>query len=189
MAKLDLQRPVFCAGCHEQHQTVSQWEASSWKERGIDCLDCHMPHRNGDPNQGRDHTCLGGNDLGMLQSAVELRARREGGAVTVEVENVGAGHSFPTDERSRASDVFWRQVGEARWRHMYRFRSHYRDEVGVPDTLLQADATWTGTIDDADAAGAIEVAIFYKRSPYFTDPDNPDPDNEATLVHRLELEP
>ena len=36
-----------------------------------------------------------------LRSAVELRGRFEDGVYRVELENVGAGHSFPTDERSR----------------------------------------------------------------------------------------
>lgn len=194
---LDLQRPEFCAGCHDQHKTVQQWRASSWAAKKIDCLDCHMPFRNGDPAQGRDHRCWGGNRLELLQSAVELRGERGDGGWTVAVANTGTGHSFPTDERSRAADVFWRPLptGETEsaepgpWRHLHRFRSPYRHETDIEDTLLAADDTWTGTIADPDAEGGVEVALFYKRSPYWEDPESPDPEREATLVHRLALEP
>ena len=189
--RVELQRPVLCAGCHDQHQTMQQWEGSSWAEKRITCIDCHMPFREGDPNLGRDHRCLGGNDLEMIQSAVELSARVVEAGVAVSVANVGAGHSFPTDERSRAADVFWRTMvaGEpGPWQHVYRFRSPYRDETHLPDTLLPVDSTWTQTIEGAEPP--LEVALFYKRSPYWADPENPDPENEADyLVHRLTLEP
>jgi len=189
--RVELQRPVLCAGCHDQHQTMQQWEGSSWAEKRVTCIDCHMPFREGDPNLGRDHRCLGGNDLEMIQGAVELSARRVDSGVEVSVANVGAGHSFPTDERSRAADVFWRPVvaGEpGPWQHVYRFRSPYRDETHLPDTLLLVDSTWTQTIEGAEPP--LEVALFYKRSPYWADPENPDPESEADyLVHRLSLEP
>jgi hypothetical protein len=194
--RLELTRPEFCAGCHNQHLTVDQWRDSSWPDRGEDCLTCHMPHRGGDPTSGRDHRFLGGNSLAMLQRAVELTGAREDGRWVVRVANVGAGHSFPTDERSRAADVFWRPLAEpgaepGPWRQVYRFRSPYRTENDVPDTLLLADETRAIPIEDADASRAIEVALFYKRSPYFTDPERPDPEAEidAVLVHDLVLRP
>ncbi len=194
VARVELQRPELCAGCHDQHQTVQQWRASKASAAGQDCIACHMPYRDGDPDKGRDHRMLGGNDVSMLRRAVELRGRRAGDAFVVEVENVGAGHSFPTDERSRAADVFWRPLaanGEERgpWRHLWRFRSPYRDEVELEDTLLVVDTTWTGAIPLAEADGPVEVALFYKRSPYWLEREHPDPDREATLVHRIELEP
>lgn len=190
---LDLQRPTYCAGCHNQHKTVDQWSESDWPNQGEDCLSCHMPHRNGDPNQGRDHTFLGGNDLAMLQRAVELRGERTGKKWVVELENVGAGHAFPTDERSRAADLFWRPLGgaagdEPAWRHLYRIRDPYRDEVDVPSTLLHAHQTLEVEIDGQGVEGPIEVALFYKRSPWWKDPEAPDPEREAIEVHRIELQ-
>ncbi len=191
----DLSKPEFCAVCHDQHETVKQWRASAWFEKGIDCLDCHMPYRDGDPSKGRDHRCLGGHDLALARTAVELRAVREGAKIVAEVENVGAGHSFPTDERSRAADVFWRpltELGEERgeWRHLYRFRSPYRHEVDIPTTLLPANETLRLEIDDADALrSGVEVALYYKLSPYWEDPEHPDPDREARLVQRVEVAP
>ena len=189
----DLARPEFCVACHDQHQTVTQWRESSWPDRGFDCLDCHMPFRDGDESKGRAHHWFGGTKLENLQKAVELRAERSGASIGVEVENVGAGHAFPTDERSRAADVFWRPAavegGEpGAWRHLYRFRSPYRHEADLPDTLLAADGTWSGTIEDAPA-DAVEVALFYKRSPYWKDAEAPDPDGEATRVHTVLVEP
>ncbi|MDP7495012.1 MAG: TCP-1/cpn60 chaperonin family protein, partial [Roseibacillus sp.] len=90
----DLQRPGFCGVCHDQHKTVRQWQASAWPAQGIGCIDCHMPHRNGDPNQGRDHACRGGHDLELVRSAVEsplrqlaANAGREGALIVEHVKN------------------------------------------------------------------------------------------------------
>lgn len=183
VATTDLARAEFCASCHDQHQTVQQWRASRWAAEGIDCVDCHMPYRDGDPSRGRDHTMHGAHSLELLRQAVELRAAREGSGIVVEVENVGAGHHFPTDERSRAADVFWRPLATdgdepVAWRHLHRFRSPYRDETGVEDTLLPAHETRRVTIEDAPA-GAVEVALFFKLTPYWEDPRHPDPEREA----------
>lgn len=184
----ELASPEFCAPCHDQHKTVEQWRTTRYAAEGIDCVDCHMPYRNGDPNQGRDHRMHGGHDLEVVRRAVELRARRSGSGLTIEVENVGAGHHYPTDERSRASDVFWRPAGESTWRWAYRFRSPYRDELGVLDTLLPAHETRTIEVADVPA-GALEVALFYKLTPYWKTPDAPDPELEARLVHKVEVAP
>lgn len=194
---IELASPEFCAGCHNQHQTVDEWRGSPWPGRDQDCLTCHMPPRvTDDPSgasAGRDHRFLGGNDLAMLQRAVELRGERAGEGWRIEVENVGAGHSFPTDERSRAADVFWRplppQGAPGAWRHLWRMRNPYRTETDLPFTLLPAGEVKELAVEGEDARGAIEVALFYKRSPYWEDPDAPEPEREATLVHRLVLEP
>ena len=191
--RLDLRRPVFCAGCHNQHRTIDQWTASQWPARKKDCLACHMPFRNGDPTQGRDHRFLGGNSLALLQEAVALTGGRDDDGWFVELENVGAGHAYPTDERSRASDVFWRPLpadgAAGPWRHLHRIRAPYRTEVDVESTLLEAHERRRLPLPAEAAGEAVEVALFYKRSPYWRDPEHPDPDDEATLVHRLELSP
>lgn len=178
----DLGSSAFCAVCHDQHDTTKQWKATDYAARGIGCVECHM--------KGRDHAMAGGHDLDLVRSAVAIRGRRDGARWIVEVENVGAGHHFPTEERSRAADVFWRPLdGAAReWRHAYRFRSPYHSE-DLPDTLLPAHETRAIPLDDPEAAGAIEVALFYTLKPYWSDPAHPDPEREARLVHRLELRP
>jgi hypothetical protein len=192
--KVDLQRPEYCGVCHDQHKTVQQWKASSFFEQGIGCIDCHMPFRDGDPNRGRDHTCHGGHDMELVRSAVEVRGKREGGRWVIEIENVAAGHSFPTDERSRAADLFWRPLPAegaepSEWQQAYRFRSPYRYEVDIIDNLLLADETRVIPIEAEGSEGAIEVAFFYKLTPYYEDPERPDPEREAHLIQRLELRP
>jgi hypothetical protein len=188
VAKRELARPEFCAGCHDQHETVKQWQSSRYAEEGIDCATCHLPYRNGDPNAGRDHGMWGGHDPELVESAVAFHKGEEGGVRFVEVENIAAGHSFPTDERSRAADVFWRPLvngqGEGDWQHVYRFRSPYRHEVDVPDTLLLVHEKRRIDVP-AEAEGPIELALFYARKPYWEDPDRPDPDREAQLLHRV----
>lgn len=185
----DLGSSAFCATCHDQHDTAKQWRATDYAARGIGCVECHMPARE-DGARGRDHTMAGGHDLDLLKRAVDLRARRAGDHWLVEVENVGAGHHFPTEERSRAADLFWRPLGDTSrpWRHAYRFRSPYHSE-DLPDTLLAAHECRAILIEGEESSGAIEVALFYTLKPYWTDPDHPDPEREARIVKRLELRP
>ena len=198
VATPELSTPEFCAGCHDQHETVVQWRATKFAADGVGCIDCHMPPRA--DGSGSDHRSPGGRSLELLQSAVELRGAREGEVWVVELENVGAAHSFPTDERSRAADLFWRPLAAEGaepepWRHLYRFRDPYRHEVDVLPTLLHAHQKHVLRLDPAehgpDASGAVEVALFYKRSPYFSNPERPDPEAEidAVLVHDLVLRP
>lgn len=194
VATRELARVEYCAPCHDQHQTVTQWRATKYAEQGIGCIDCHMPFRNGDPNQGRDHTMHGGHSIEIVRTAVTLTAERRGATVVATVTNVGAGHHFPTDERSRAADVFWRPLGadgapQGAWRWAYRFRSPYRHEVDLVNTLLPAHAAQDVEIAGPGADGRLEVALYYKLSPYWQDPSQPDPDREASLVHRVVVEP
>ena len=80
---------------------------------------------------------------------------------------------------------------------MHRLRSPYRDEVDIPDTLLLADEVRTipvltgyqGAGEPVAATQPIEVALYYKRTPYYADPSAPDPeaDLSAHLVTRFEL--
>jgi len=194
VATRELARVEYCATCHDQHGTVTQWRETEYAAKGIGCIECHMPFRNGDPNQGRDHTMHGGHSIEMVRQAVTLAAERGADGLVARIENVGAGHHFPTDERSRAADVFWRPIAAdgsptSAWRWSYRFRSPYRDELDLVDTLLPAHATKAVVIADPDARGRVEVALFYKLSPYWKDPENPDPEGEAALVHRVVVEP
>ena len=195
VARRELLDPEFCAGCHDQHGTVKQWRASRFAVEGpefMDCIDCHMPLRDGTPAGGRDHTMHGGHDLELVRAAVAMRAVRTSAGWSVEVENVGAGHNFPTDERSRAADVFWRPLGATSvddWRRLHRFRNPYRFETGETDTELPAGETIGLPLEDPAAAEGAEVILVYKLSPYYEDAERPDPEREASVVHRLELRP
>ena len=208
IATIDLQRVDFCATCHDQHKTVRQWRASEWPDKNEDCISCHMPFREGNPSLGRVHAMVGGHDIELVKSAVELRGTRDAdGGVTVEIENIGAGHAFPTDERSRAADLFWRPAAGAHvkggWTHLYRIRDPYRSEPDILPTLLHArpheDSLNTMHIDTGpESAGAVEVALFYKLTPYYRDPTTgdarhtetvDDPESDAQLVHLITVEP
>lgn len=192
VARRELLDPEFCAGCHDQHGTVKQWRASRYAVEGPefqDCIDCHMPLRDGTAEGGRDHTMHGGHDLELVRSAVVMRGERTGEAWAIEVENVGAGHNFPTDERSRAADIFWRPLDSGSvddWQRLHRFRNPYRYETGEPDTELPAGETIRLELAES---GPVEVILVYKLSPYYEDPERPDPEREASVVHRLELTP
>src|SRR6185436_1126963 len=72
-----LSTTAFCATCHNQHQTITEWVVTRYAAEDIDCIDCHMPFRGGVRERGRDHTMPGGHSLEVLRAAVDLRARRE----------------------------------------------------------------------------------------------------------------
>lgn len=193
VAVRDLGSSAFCAVCHDQHDTTKQWAATEYATRGVNCVECHMPKRTEPGAKGRHHAMIGGHDIELVRKAVELRGKRDGARWVVEVENTGAGHHFPTEERSRAGDVFWRPLAAAGatpgpWRHAYRFRSPYHHE-SLPDTLLPAHEVRSIPIEGEGAEGAIEVALFYTLKPFWADPEHPDPEREAKLVHRVELKP
>jgi len=209
----ELQRVDFCAGCHDQHKTVQQWKATEFANERIGCIQCHMPNRTDDPAAGRTHTMPGGHYIEVVRAAVTLRAapRAEGGFQVI-VANVGAGHAYPTDERSRASDVWWRPIqGETAtldvhgvtknggaWRHLHRIRDPYRHETHLVSTLLMYGEHRELVIDDAASEGGVEVALVYKRAPYYRDPitgapiateDVTDPFIDAELVQRVVARP
>ncbi len=150
----ELASPALCAPCHNQHNTVDEWEASSYPKAGITCLDCHMQpvtrrRADGSSGVGRSHRFPGGHDLEMLGKAFTLVT-----AVTVDdagkkrlvvsVTNTGTGHNFPADARHRALDLVVtllqpdgvevpprdspRPYGRERGTARRRFRNPYREE-------------------------------------------------------------
>ena len=122
---------ALCAACHEDNAdlrdangdfrgtydgpasqtTYSEWAASPYAARDIQCQDCHMPPTSGaeeicnavevrrDAQQIRSHT-FEGTTPGFLRRAVTLRssavAEDDRLEVTAEVTNSGAGHHVPT---------------------------------------------------------------------------------------------
>jgi hypothetical protein len=198
----------YCGSCHNLHGTVTQWKNSRWAEQRVTCIDCHMPEG---PDGRRSHAMPGGNDPELLAKAVELSVERGPEGWVLLLENTGAGHSFPTDERSRAADLFWRPLPSAGgdggpWNHLHRLRSPYRHEVDLPDTLLLVheqrripvldrgpEARERLLLNNAPGqpvAGPIEVLLVYKRSPYYPGGlSKPESDPDATVLQRLELIP
>ncbi len=129
-----------CAGCHQfrfseardplaiaeadaipyaegwLQDTVGEWARSDAGRRGISCLDCHMPRT----EAHRSHRFPGMYDHALVQGAVEVevRARREGGRVLVDVLlTPGAiGHAFPTGDlfREAVVEVWTEEAASAR---------------------------------------------------------------------------
>ena len=204
----ELTRVEYCGSCHNQHGTVDQWSQSKFAIKGPgykDCRDCHMPMRTGPGESGRSHLFHGGHNMDMVRSAVALRAMRDAAnpaRIAIEVENHGAGHAYPTDERSRASDVFWRPTPDnldavGGWRHLYRIRDPYRSEVDLPRTLIDAGETLELSLENEASGGPIQVALFYKLTPYYRDGETglarpleevDDPETDASLVWRVEVD-
>jgi len=154
IGRTELASPALCAPCHNQHNTVDEWEASSFGAAGITCLDCHMQpvsrtSRDGTTRTGRSHRFPGGHDAEMLARSFTLRTETrdagDGGRVlVVSVTNSGAGHNFPADARHRALDLVVtllqpdgvevppratpRPYGRERGTERRRFRNPYREE-------------------------------------------------------------
>lgn len=154
LARAELASPALCAPCHNQHNTVDEWEASRFYREGKTCGDCHMPpisrkNADGTTRQGRSHRFLGAHDPETLGKAFTLTHETktaEGGGklLVISVTNSGAGHNFPADARHRALDLvvtllqpdgvevpprdlprpYARERGTAR----RRFRNPYREE-------------------------------------------------------------
>ncbi len=149
-----LASPALCAPCHNQHNTVDEWEASSYSKAGVTCLDCHMQpverrSADGTTRIGRSHRFPGGHDFETLQKAFTLRtevkeAPAGGRVLVVFLTNSGAGHNFPADARHRALDLVVtlqqqdgvelpprdsdRGYGRERGTARRRFRNPYREE-------------------------------------------------------------
>jgi hypothetical protein len=186
-----------CETCHNQHGTTDQWRESPFFGKQ-DCADCHMPEidRAGG-RKGRSHVMPGGHDLATLKAAGRFELERgDDGAVVTRLTNVGAGHNYPTEERSRALDVLVRFLGddgrplavagfehpeivpehmrelEDGWLCIYRYRSPYRDEP-IPNTQLPSGESLAQTVTPPDGAARVEARLMYRRNPFAPD-DHPE---------------
>jgi hypothetical protein len=153
-AQAELRSPSLCAPCHNQHNTVDEWELTRFAKEGVGCGDCHMPpvertSADGKKRSGRSHRMAGGHDPAMLAKAFELTSEVKEAAdgrrkLVVSVANGGAGHNFPADARHRALDLVVtliqpdgvevppreaRPYGRERGTARRRFRNPYREET------------------------------------------------------------
>ena len=103
-------RSDFCLPCHNLPpedavngrpllDTWREWAASPYLAEGVQCQDCHMPDR--------AHGVHGAHHSDAVSRAIRLRVEPISGAqgevtMDVTVENVGAGHYFPTTATPRA---------------------------------------------------------------------------------------
>lgn len=165
----------LCQTCHNQHQTTDQWRASKWAEQNVSCRDCHMlPTQRADGRRGRGHVFPAAHDLDMLKRAGDFRMKVEGGNVILELENVYAGHNFPTEERHRAVDIQVRFQDAAgtfsEWTRVFRFRQPYRDEPGE-NTQLPSGATHRSDVSIPAGSKRVEARLWYRLNPYAVDGD------------------
>lgn len=192
IASREMASVEMCASCHNQHQTTDQWRESPQAAKGISCNDCHMPQvertlADGSKKTGRGHRYLGAHDKDTLRAAGKFTFERKGDKVVVRLENVGCGHSFPTEERHRAVDMVYRFQLEGEeadeWTRAYRFRQPYRDEKG-PDTQLRAGKAKAVEIEIPEGAVLAEARLWYRLTPYIGDDD---PKSTLLEERRLEL--
>jgi Cytochrome c554 and c-prime len=175
----DLVAVDLCASCHNQHQTTDQWRQSHYAAEGTNCNHCHMPEverplGNGKKKTGFDHAYRGCHDKAMLQKAGKLIARVEGRELVLGLENVGAGHNFPTEERHRAVDILCRfhlaDGSDTAWKRAWRFRQPYRDEPGE-NTQLPAGQKKVVRVPVPEKATKAQVRLWYRLTPYVGDDD------------------
>lgn len=180
----------LCGSCHNQHNTTDQWRASHYVGLGQDCNHCHMPpverkFSDGTAKKGRGHAYKGAHDVETLRAAATFSVQLDGNAVALQVQNTGAGHNFPTEERHRAVDVevsFTDGAGQASaWQRLMRFRQPYRDEPGE-NTQLPAGQTWHGRIDIPAGTRLVKARLWYRLTPLIGD-DDP----RSTLLFEREL--
>lgn len=154
----------FCAPCHQFEEpapagkplenTVREWEASEWAERGVSCQGCHMPDRRHvwrgihDPETTRD---------GITPSlAIEGDPRGPRFAVRLVVANTGTGHHFPTYVTPAVDLEIAFLAG--------------RDTLGVRRRTLQRVVAWDGSEwtevrDDRIPSGEAAELVWDRASP------------------------
>lgn len=118
-------KSVYCAPCHQGsfwgvpiYESYSEWLASPYSKKGIECQNCHMPPdgttTNFAPGKGGlernpltipTHLHLGSRDSSFLASTVEMKTYgklvEDTLRVKIDIKNVGAGHHVPTDQPMR----------------------------------------------------------------------------------------
>jgi hypothetical protein len=182
----------YCGTCHDQHFTVQEWRMSPFANDPKGCIACHMQgsaRSNGRP--GASHAFPASHDLASLKRVLEVSIEPGAEGLVVTVKNAGAGHHFPTDERSRACDVLVRWTTPSsqtlRVDRLDRYRSPYRDQPHESDdlpfreesplrerrpasTLLPAGVARTYRATRPPEASGAEVIIIYKTIPSPRDP-------------------
>ena len=120
-----------------------------------------------------------------MKRAARIAGGEDDEGLWVSVENYGAAHNFPTDERSRAADVQVRWLDESgnwsEWEHVWRFRDPYRSDVDLTNTQLPSGETWRETVDAPEGMTKGEARLLYRTNPYL-------PDDESVEIGRVEWE-
>ncbi|MBL8696701.1 MAG: hypothetical protein JNJ88_21590 [Planctomycetes bacterium] len=201
----------LCASCHDQHFTIAEWQETRFARDGVGCIDCHMLPSQRPGRAGRDHRSHSSTNIDMLQKSVELTVTVDGRTLRATLENVGAGHHFPTDERSRAADLLVRELRDdgslVRLSRLDRLRNPYRDQVGAAaglpyreespllekrpeSTLLPHGVKRSYSLELLPECTQVEVVLTYKKIPFPTEPaeilndEKSFAEKKAFVVHR-----
>ncbi|MFN0207952.1 MAG: multiheme c-type cytochrome [Planctomycetota bacterium] len=181
-----------CAGCHDQHFTVQEWKATPFAAEGKTCVSCHMlQKKRANGIVGMDHSCPASHDPVEIKKALSIIVKVEKDTLHVKVKNIGAGHHFPTDERSRAADLLLKfpaaDGAPERIERLDRYRNPYRHEVGASaalpyreespllekrpeSTLLPYGVERSYSFKLPAAPRTAEVLLIYKTIPFPVDP-------------------
>lgn len=164
----------LCGACHMSlwptnalpiDWTYAEWKRSPYPERGQTCQSCHMPTYEGQAATGQSptrpnlhrHTFPGGGDVEFVKRTavvdIEVFSHYAGNEVEVRVENVKAGHAFPTGNATapvvKLVLVAYDEADQEVFRDKREFRLMYADADGeitndpsvavrlVSDTTLQ----------------------------------------------------
>jgi hypothetical protein len=147
---------LICAPCHEYRNslgfavltTYSEWEKSRYAKEGRDCQSCHMYQVAGavvDPKVKKTpeaevnlHAMPGSHSIDQLNKTIkaQMSTSREGDRlkVTVQVENVAAGHYVPTGSpmRQLILEVTAAPFGSAEMRQERVYRRTVVDQQDKP---------------------------------------------------------
>lgn len=143
----------LCGSCHMSlwptnalpiDWTYAEWKRSPYAERGVTCQACHMPTYRGVAAPGgpeRDnlhrHDFRGGGDVELVRRAaridVSAQAHFAGYEVEVVVENVGAGHAFPTGNATAPVVKLELEALDADDHIVFRDRREYKLTYGDED--------------------------------------------------------
>jgi hypothetical protein len=148
-------RSELCGACHMSlwptnalpiDWTYAEWARSPWAAEGRTCQSCHMPTYAGQAATGQSphreglhrHTFAGGGDPGLVRgtAVVDLKVHGHfaGHEVEARVENVKAGHAFPTGNATapvvELALTAFDAGGAAVFTDRREFRLLYADENG-----------------------------------------------------------
>jgi hypothetical protein len=198
---------ALCTPCHNQHNTVDEWNASPENLRGENCNHCHYPpvkrpgRKDGPEREGRSHRlCSWRNenlDMTPLTYRTHLVGAGEDRKIRVRLINDRTPHNVPADSRNRALDLVLtfidaggqpfpaadgkRKYGREPGTYRLRFRNPYRSEIGQKNTQIVAGTE--AVLEAPVPAGAIraKIKVLYKLTPF-------SPDDEAITIRSEEID-
>ncbi|MHC4821754.1 MAG: multiheme c-type cytochrome [Planctomycetota bacterium] len=177
---------VTCAGCHNQHELVKEWEqlfrnpnptkGAILKEgRPETCNDCHMDSVDrdlgkGKTGKGKVHVFPGGHHLETLQKGVTFAASVKGDLIEAIATNSGTGHKAPADSRHRSFNVWVTVETEGGVRlhertEIAEYRLYYRSPPRDSTNLRPGESQASTFRLPAATKGKAKVELVYALSP------------------------